>query len=260
MARTIDLTPTWSGMLPALLAIIEAGNDTGKTTARQELARMAKGADEAHRARESLKSWRMSREDVRRLKEGDVVRLTCSGSGGVDLGGREEERTYQPGALAHVGSIAQYAGQGLAVTVTVITGPGRYVDNVFDETDADAYPFAAVAPAVAALARAYHSAQLRDDEMSEKEVPPTGDDYNDVFSDLAGAARVLDRPHAVGPLSAVGLDARSIAAILAGLQLLHVHASAMWPDPAALAMASDAEGQPVKPLSADDIRALIDSL
>lgn len=260
MARTIDLTPTWSGMLPALLAILQDGNDAGKTTARQELARMAKGADEAQRARESLKSWRMSREDVQRLKPGDVVRLTCSGSGGVDLGDRQEERAYQPGALAYVGGVAQYPGQGLTVTVTVITGPGRYVDNVFDETDADAYPFAAVAPAVAALARAYHSAQLRDDEMSEKEVPPTGGDYNDVFSDLAGAARVLDQPHAVGPLSAVGLDARSIAAILAGLQLLADHAADGYAEENVQAMASDANGQPVEPLSYDEIQALISAL
>jgi len=45
--ETIDLTPTWSGILPALLALLENGTETGKLTARQELANMARAADRA---------------------------------------------------------------------------------------------------------------------------------------------------------------------------------------------------------------------
>lgn len=43
----IDLTPTWAGVLPIYLAVLEnpnAGHD-GRTAAREELARMAKLAD-----------------------------------------------------------------------------------------------------------------------------------------------------------------------------------------------------------------------
>lgn len=42
---TIDLTPTWSGILPALLAVIENGTPEGQKIAREELQRMATLAD-----------------------------------------------------------------------------------------------------------------------------------------------------------------------------------------------------------------------
>jgi hypothetical protein len=42
---TIDCTPTWSGILSALLALIEDGNPEGRTKAVQELRNMAKVAD-----------------------------------------------------------------------------------------------------------------------------------------------------------------------------------------------------------------------
>jgi hypothetical protein len=42
---TVDLTPTWSEILPMLLLAIEDGNATGKQVAREELARMAGIAD-----------------------------------------------------------------------------------------------------------------------------------------------------------------------------------------------------------------------
>jgi hypothetical protein len=46
MAKTIDLTPTWSGILPALLAVIANGETVeARKAAEQELARMARIAD-----------------------------------------------------------------------------------------------------------------------------------------------------------------------------------------------------------------------
>jgi hypothetical protein len=42
MTQTIDLTPTWQGILPALLAIFEHGD---RKTALEELLKMAKIAD-----------------------------------------------------------------------------------------------------------------------------------------------------------------------------------------------------------------------
>lgn len=46
---TIDLTPTWEAILPALLAALENGTETGKKFAHEELKRMAKIADEYNR-------------------------------------------------------------------------------------------------------------------------------------------------------------------------------------------------------------------
>lgn len=44
--ETIDCTPTWEGILPALLLLLNDGDIEGKKTAKAELSRMAKIADE----------------------------------------------------------------------------------------------------------------------------------------------------------------------------------------------------------------------
>jgi hypothetical protein len=46
--ETIDLTPTWSGILPALLLVLESGTAEGRKMARDELRRMAQAADQAN--------------------------------------------------------------------------------------------------------------------------------------------------------------------------------------------------------------------
>ena len=44
--RTIDITPTWSGILPALIAILERGETVeARKTAEAELQKMAALAD-----------------------------------------------------------------------------------------------------------------------------------------------------------------------------------------------------------------------
>jgi hypothetical protein len=45
VVETIDLTPTWSGLLPLFLTAMEIGTDDAKSAARTELERMAKLAD-----------------------------------------------------------------------------------------------------------------------------------------------------------------------------------------------------------------------
>ena len=45
MPKYIDVTPTWSQILPALLALLETGTAEGRRTARDELERMAALAD-----------------------------------------------------------------------------------------------------------------------------------------------------------------------------------------------------------------------
>ena len=48
----IDMTPSWSGILPALLVVLEGGtNEANKRSIREELQRMADAADKwnAHR-------------------------------------------------------------------------------------------------------------------------------------------------------------------------------------------------------------------
>lgn len=42
---TIDLAPSWQGILPALLAGLELGSDEGKRLAMQQLEKMAQAAD-----------------------------------------------------------------------------------------------------------------------------------------------------------------------------------------------------------------------
>jgi len=44
-AGTIDLTPTWAGVLPLLLVAFTDGTDESKKMAKEELLRMAKAAD-----------------------------------------------------------------------------------------------------------------------------------------------------------------------------------------------------------------------
>lgn len=43
--QTINLTPTWEGILPGLLAALTDGGPEGQQIAREELTRMAKIAD-----------------------------------------------------------------------------------------------------------------------------------------------------------------------------------------------------------------------
>ena len=43
--ETIDLTPTWTGILPMLLMALDHGTPTGKHLAKVELTRMAALAD-----------------------------------------------------------------------------------------------------------------------------------------------------------------------------------------------------------------------
>lgn len=43
--RRIDATPTWEGLMPALVAVIENGTGEGRETAVEELMRLARAAD-----------------------------------------------------------------------------------------------------------------------------------------------------------------------------------------------------------------------
>ena len=43
--ETIDITPTWRGLLPYFFLALENGNTEGRKIAREELAKMARAAD-----------------------------------------------------------------------------------------------------------------------------------------------------------------------------------------------------------------------
>ena len=49
-AETIDLTPTWAQILPALLAVVQDGTPEGQRAAVTELQRMAQAADRLNAA------------------------------------------------------------------------------------------------------------------------------------------------------------------------------------------------------------------
>lgn len=46
LVGTIDATPTWAAMLPALLALVQDGSAQGNALARAEMLRMARVADQ----------------------------------------------------------------------------------------------------------------------------------------------------------------------------------------------------------------------
>lgn len=45
--NTLNLTPTWEGLVPAFIALIENGTTEGRSTAITEITRMAQIADQA---------------------------------------------------------------------------------------------------------------------------------------------------------------------------------------------------------------------
>lgn len=47
--QTIDMTPSWEGLVPYLITLIENGSIEGRKIAREELHRMARAADVAVR-------------------------------------------------------------------------------------------------------------------------------------------------------------------------------------------------------------------
>lgn len=46
MAKTIDCTPTWAGMVNWYMKVLEEGNEEAKKPAREELRNMARIADQ----------------------------------------------------------------------------------------------------------------------------------------------------------------------------------------------------------------------
>lgn len=54
MAKKIDVTPTWSGILRALLAVMQDGNAEGRKEAIKELQNMATAADQAVKMSKTL--------------------------------------------------------------------------------------------------------------------------------------------------------------------------------------------------------------
>ena len=47
--KTIDLTPTWAEIMPALIAVLQNGTNEGQDMARAELMRLAAIADQLNR-------------------------------------------------------------------------------------------------------------------------------------------------------------------------------------------------------------------
>ncbi len=46
--ETIDLTPTWEGIMPGLIACLQDGTGEGQRMAREELMRLARIVDAAN--------------------------------------------------------------------------------------------------------------------------------------------------------------------------------------------------------------------
>lgn len=75
--ETIDLTPSWAGVMPVLVACLEDGTDEGKKIAREELARLAKAMD-ARRERSKLTPWFF--EGAWSYPEAEVIAVSMDGA------------------------------------------------------------------------------------------------------------------------------------------------------------------------------------
>lgn len=66
--QILDLTPTWQGVLPALLAVLEDGGAEGRKEAIEQLKLMAKGADQ-YRQVALLKDLKPEDDKVKKVAE-----------------------------------------------------------------------------------------------------------------------------------------------------------------------------------------------
>ncbi len=62
--ETIDITPTWAGLLPAMLMVLEQGNAKAKQEIKAELQRMARIADLHVAAGGELIETRQQRDEL----------------------------------------------------------------------------------------------------------------------------------------------------------------------------------------------------
>lgn len=96
--RGIDITPTWSGVLPIFLAALEYGTKGGRTSARVELARMARLADmQAQSAKVASvptdeRGDTPLRIDITPTWQGILPALIALMEDGTDAGRREAQR------------------------------------------------------------------------------------------------------------------------------------------------------------------------
>ncbi len=51
--KTINLTPTWSGIMPGIIQVLENGSEEGRKIAREELMSLAKQVDELNKEDQS---------------------------------------------------------------------------------------------------------------------------------------------------------------------------------------------------------------
>jgi hypothetical protein len=79
--KTIDATPTWRGILPVYLTVIEQGGENGRRIAREELARMAEAADKwnAH-AKALVDALENMAGHINTLRGDDFATVSCRGA------------------------------------------------------------------------------------------------------------------------------------------------------------------------------------
>lgn len=130
----------------------------------------------------------MTTEQARQLRPGDLVRVLIDGSGDVD----DEERHYKAGAFAKVCEVRQLgAPQGRAVTFAIVSPQGAHVVNTFDEgDDGGRFALERLEPEtldyIRAQVFAYDLETLNEPTDGSEPKPPTGDDYNALFSLICG--------------------------------------------------------------------------
>ena len=79
--RVVDITPTWTGIMPGLLAVIETGTAEGKRLAKEELMDLARKVDEINK-RSKKKCSRMTaaeKQETLPLINAEIKRVRAIG-------------------------------------------------------------------------------------------------------------------------------------------------------------------------------------
>lgn len=70
---TIDMTPTWEGLMPGLIAMLQDGSPAAQQTAREELTRLAKFADQQNAKIKAEKAAKEPAPGQRRFHKAETM-------------------------------------------------------------------------------------------------------------------------------------------------------------------------------------------
>lgn len=171
-ARSIDMTPTWAGIMPALVAALQHGTAEGQGMARAELARLAQEVDSANAAardaREAAKASPVPAGQASHLKTATAAlagvfqgyaRQNTESATYAAHAGRRAAFTARAHAFAH--AAADAAARGGNDSAELKAAAAELADRMAEELAAADREHNARAEEVAELNRAVAAADAR---------------------------------------------------------------------------------------------------